>query len=579
MFESKKQSLFSRSTTASAPSASQSTMVSNQPFIRMGLREAAKTTELGNGALKFTTTGSDFVDQFAKVTQYRAPRSYQAISDDMSKLWSQNKGLTLALTFYIRMITRVVGLFDGSKTSTTQRGQGLKNEGIFRMIWLAINAPESFWKNVTLAISIGSWKDIFSMLSFDLQHHGWKDKVLDWDKFGQLILAGLENPNTSELVKKYLPQIKAHSACKTVEAQSDTMIAKWVCSLLFGSKENETGSTYKKYRKLKVSGTAHQWQQLISQGKLLEIDFNTVHGRALSQLVSGKFLANNHLEAKYEAWLENKPVAKYTGYVYELLAPVKTGYTNASLKKYQVDTINKQFAGLIEVGQKGMNTDSALLVVVDTSSSMTGLVPGTKVSAYSVAKSMALYFSYLLTGVFHKSWMEFNDKAGLKYWTGSTPVENLQNDHSEAYGSTNFQSVAKTFVTLLQSGVAEKDFPKGILCMSDGCFNSTGWGGRSNNSTNFKTLLSNLRAGGFSKEYVDNFKVILWDVPNHYYGEKPQTAFEDFADCPNLFHISGLDGSAVAFITGTERQASVPKTSEELFLAAMNQEILEMLEV
>lgn len=52
------------------------------------------------------------------------------------------------------MITRVTQLFDGSKTSESMRGQGLKHEGIFRMIWIAINAPDTFWKNIGLFISI-----------------------------------------------------------------------------------------------------------------------------------------------------------------------------------------------------------------------------------------------------------------------------------------------------------------------------------------------------------------------------------------------------------------------------------------
>lgn len=91
-------------------------------------------------------------------------------------------------------------------------------------------------------------------------------------------------------------------------------------------------------------------------------------------------------------------------------------------------------------------------------------------------------------------------------------------------------------------------------------------------------LIETLSQGGFSKEYVNNFKVILWDIPNGYYG-KPQTAFEDFADTPNLFYMSGLDGSAIAFILGTEYNPTIPKTAEELFLAAMNQEVLFLLEV
>ncbi len=551
----------------------QTTSVDTNTFLKQGYKQSAKTKSFGNGAVKFITTGNDFVDQFGKVSQYKAQRPFQEISKDTQLLWSQNKFMALCFIFYIRIITRKVTLSDGKCTKTTQRGQGLKHEGIFRMMWVALNDPEVFWKNIPLFISIGSWKDIIAMLSYDLQYNGWKNRVLDWDSFGKLILAGLENSNTTNLVKKYLPQIKANKQCKTLEAQADNIIAKWLCSLLFGAKENQYGF-YKQYRKMKVSGTAHKWQQLISRGQHNLIDFNTVHGRALAQLVSGKYLKNQHLEEVYEKWIMNKPVAKYTGYVYELLSPVKNGYDNVNLKRYQKETINKQFYGLIETAKQGMlPNDSGLMVVVDTSSSMTSNVPGTKMSSYDVAKSMALYFSYLLKGVFSKSWMEFNDSAVLKKWAGDNPVDNLQNDNSEAYGSTNFQSVTKLFVSLFKKGVPISDFPKGILCLSDGCFNHAG-----ENKTNREKMLKVFEKEGFPKDYINNFKIILWDIPNSYYGTS-QTTFEEFADAPNLFHISGFDGSAVAFITGVEAQKYEPKTNEELFAAAMNQEIMGLLSV
>src|SRR5690606_16236110 len=110
---------------------------------------------------------------------------------------------------------------------------------------------------------------------------------------------------------------------------------------------------------------------------------------------------------------------------------------------------------------------------------------------------------------------------------------------SEAYGSTNLQAVTKLFTSLFRKGVPISDFPKGILCLSDGCFNSV-----KNNKTNREALLTSFKEAGFPKEYIDNFKIIFWDIPNSYYG-KCQTAFEEFADAPNLFHISGLDSSAV----------------------------------
>ena len=95
--------------------------------------------------------------------------------------------------------------------------------------------------------------------------------------------------------------------------------------------------------------------------------------------------------------------------------------------------------------------------------------------------------------------MEFNDRSGLISWKGNTPVAKLQNDRCEAYGSTNFQSIAETFGSILREGVKESDFPSGILCVSDGCFNSVG-----NNKSNFKELKRRLSAYGFSKEYVEN---------------------------------------------------------------------------
>ena len=565
MFDSKKKSLF---TTPTITSGEQSTMVTTNPFLLSALKNTSRTNEGGNGALKYTTSGSDFVDQFAKVTEYRQPRNYSEISEDMSLLWDQNPRLTISFVIYLRLITRTVKFLDGTKTSTTQRGQGLKHESIMRMIWLAVNHPEEFWNNVNLFVSAGSWKDIITMLSYDLQYNGWEERVLNWKDFTGLILAGLENPETSELVKKYLPQIKSRSKCKTVAVQADTIIGKYLCSVIFADIEDKIES-YAKYRKLKVSGTAHVWQQLISQGRFMEINFDTVHGRALAQMVSGQFLKNNGLEETFEKWMASKPVAKYTGYVYELMQPVKSGYSNNVLRSYQEDAINKQFLGLIETAKKGMTGENPFITVVDTSSSMTGLVPGTKISAYDIAKSMALYFSYLLKGPFHNHWMEFNNKCILKKWVGDTPVKKLQNDHSEAYGSTDFESVARTFVEVRQSGVKEEDFPGGILCLSDGCFNSN-----SSNKGSYKLFKEILLRGGFSKEFVDKFKIVLWDIPNGYYADRG-AKFEEFADCPGMFHISGLDGSVVAFLMGTEYNPTVPKNSDELFLAAMNQEIMD----
>lgn len=578
MFNSKKTRLFPLVDNGAKKSSETKT---SSAFINAGLENAAKTTSLGNGAVKYTTTNNDFVDQFGNLSNFLKKREYAQIDKDMQLLFSQNKAKAIKFMLYTRLVTRTVQLPNGEKTETTQRGQGLKHEGIFRMIWLGVNQPELFKQNLALFISAGSWKDVITMLSYDLEYNGWEGRKLDWDFLGKVILGGLENPNTSELVKKYLPQIKANGKCKTIEAQADNIIAKWVCSILFGGKDGDY-SKYKAYRKLKSSGTAHQWQQLISQNQLLSLDFNSIAGRALAQLVSSKFLDNNKLTELYEAWVVSQPTAKYTGFVYELFQPVKSGYRNLPLRNHEKMTINAQFFGLLEKGRNGMlEGDNGLLVVVDSSSSMTSAVPGLKISSYDVAKSMALYFSYLLKGRFEGSWMEFNGTAQIKKWVGNTPVDKLQNDKSEAYGATNFQGVATAFGNIKAQGVAESEFPSGILVVSDGCFNAS-----SKQKSESQNLKANLLSYGFSKEYVDNFKIIIWDIPNVFYGSS-QTAFEGFDDVPNLFYMSGFDGAGIAFLTGVEKPKNseapetndTPKNAAELFEAAMDQELLNLVTV
>lgn len=560
MFTAKQKSLFDSKSTTQKTSAT-----STNAFVNAGLKKSAETRS-GNGALKYSTTGNSFVDQFGKLGSYKEPRSFQDISRDMSELYAINPEMTVKFAFYIRTITRQSQYLDGNKTATIQRGAGLKHESIMRLIWLAVNHSNQFWANVNLIPVLGSWNDIFKMLQYDLVYNGWKDRTLDWNKFGQLLLAGLENENTSNLVKKYLPQIKANSQCKTVDSQADNMIAKWICSLLFG------GSTYKQYRKLKTSGTAHDWQKLISQGKFLEIDFKTVHGRALAQLVSGKFISNRGLEEKYNQWIESQPVAKFTGYPHELFAKLPS-------KQYQISTLNKQFKGLVETAKQNAVQGTNLIVVRDTSGSMGSHAPGTTQSCFDIGKALALFFSEMLPeGHFANSWIEFNSNAKMHTWKGSTPYEKWVNDHSRYVGSTNFQSVIELFCKIKNQGVSESEFPSGILCISDSEFNPTQL-----KETNVKTARKTLKNAGFSEDYVQNFKIVLWNLQNSYYGRGSGEKFETYGETQNVFYFSGYDGSVIAFLTGVKDKdgnvKSEPKTDVELFEAAMDQEVLNLVKV
>jgi len=546
-------------------------------FIDSAMKESAKTLS-GNDALKYSTTGNDFVDQFSKLGSYKVPRTYDEIATDMSVLWAKDKNLAVKFVLYLRTISRKTQLINGVRTETIQRGAGLKHEAMIRFMWLFFKDKNVFYENLHLFVSVGSWKDIFNMLSYDLIHNDWNNRQLDWDFLGKFILAGLENPSVNNLIKKYLPSIKAKSKCKSVESQARNMIGKWISSLLFGLKSDS--SNYKLYRKLKTSGTAHEWQKQISKGEFLNVNFDTIAGRALAQIVSGKFLENHDLEKKYETWIESKPIAKFTGFVHELFKRIPT-------KKYEIDTINKQFDGLVKTAKENATTDTSMIVVRDTSGSMGSEADGTKQTCFDVAKATALYFNEMLPdGKFANNWIEFSNIAKMHEWKGETVLEKWVNDKSSVVGSTNFQSVFELFVNLkLKENVSEEEFPSGIICISDSEFNPSGnvnsWYDTNEPDmyTNYNTGIEKLRKAGFSDEYCNNFKVVLWNLQSKSYGEDTGKKFETHGETKNVFYFSGYDASVMAFLTGVEHQETQPKTDVELMMSALDQEVLNLVQV
>ena len=501
-------------------------------------KHLSSQTFSGNGAIKFSSTGEEFVDQFGKLSEYRQKRDFHAIAIDCQKLWQEDPILATRFAFFVRMISRKTN-HNGQKYAA--KGAGLKHEGISRLYWLAQNHADWFYDYLPLYVNVASWKDIFDLLRYDLENGWWSGRKLDWAKIADFVIAGLEG---NDLVKKYLPQIYASSRQDTPRKLQNTLIGKFLASRL--------KTSYANYRKLKASGTAHQWQQQISRSDF-NIDFGTVHGRALAKLVSSKFLENHGLTVKYEAWVAKQPEVKFTGYPHELMAKV-----NYSSKNYELKTADKQFMKLVQESDV-----SKLIVVRDTSGSMNNNAIGTKVASGDIAKALALFFSYKLEGKFADSWIEFNRSAQLKTWVGATPTQKWLNDRSSYIGNTDFQSVIDLFRTIAGRGVPESEFPTGILCISDGEFDPADL-----NETNVETARKKLRQR-FSEEYVANFKIILWNIPNGYYG-RSKTKFE--TNDENVFYFSGYDGAILSFLTG---KGEVPKTAKEVLLNALNQEILQ----
>lgn len=530
-------------------------------FLQEGVR-VSKQTLSKEGAKKYVTSLNDFVDQFSSISYYKEPRSFEQVQKDMELLWSKDPLLCLKLAVYIRLITRK------SKTSNQtfdlQKGQGLKNEGILRFYWIAINYPETFKKNIGYFIAAGCWKDIFQMLAFDCA--SWRTRKLDWNFFQKIILAGLNNPSTTHLVRKYLPTIRTNKNCTTIESKNRNIVGRWIARTLFETENPRT--SYKLYRQLKSKGLAHQWQQKISRQLYQEIDFSIIAGRALNIIVNSKFLQNHNLVKKYQDWIKNKPEVNYTGFVFELFLPLGDNEWPSHIEPYKEAIINAQFKKLLNNEQ----LVSKLIVARDVSGSMWGKAKGCKMSAYGIAKAMALYFSQFLKGEFANSFIAFSSSTELRSWKGKTYCDKWITDGDYQFGATNFQSVINLFIDLYKKGVNIEDFPEGILCISDGEFSDCG------DSTNFKKAIQKLEHAGFPKDYIDNFKIILWDIPNRYYGDN-SVKFEDFADAHNFYYMSGYDPSAISFLLEGKDFKASPKNAEELFWVAMDQPLLNSLKV
>lgn len=88
-----------------------------------------------------------------------------------------------------------------------------------------------------------------------------------------------------------------------------------------------------------------------------------------------------------------------------------------------------------------------------------------------------------------------------------------------------------------------------------------------------------LMAAGYSKEFYSNFGLGFIDLPNTFYSHKPTPKFETFGDVKNVFYFSGHDLSPLAFLFGAGSSKGLPSTAQELFEVAMDQEVLNLLEV
>lgn len=533
-------------------------------FVKAAKFRAYSVTE--NGATALATTGSILVDQFGKAGNFRG-RPIDAVFYDMDKLWEENPQSALRFPFYLRLITRKTRIDKGVKTEKVQKGQGARDEAFKRLLWLARFHKDEFARNIAILPIVGSWKDMWSLLYYDITEG---THAIDENLIFSLLKLGLENELHVDLVKKFMPRIKSSSKCNTEWTLNMNMFAKRFAKYL--------KVPYTKYNKLKASGTAHDFQKLICNGKYEELDWNKIPGRALSLLASGNFLKRHNLVNSYQDWIDKQDVAPFVGYPCELYKR----FRNMSSLSYTLSkTIDKQFDGLVKKAEADGKVTENVLVGLDTSGSMMTQIKGlSNYYCLDMAVSLALFFAKLNKGAFHNKVMMFDNVSTPFDLSSESFTTNAKSLPHVGCGGTNFQSIIDELVKIRVQNpqIPLEDYPKTILVVSDMQFNpiSRNWGWTSIPTTEKVTNAEysrNKLKEVFPSEFVDSMKFVWWDCAG-----RGTNTYEGESDNGQDFFFSGFDGSILTFLIGAEEKENTTQstklTAEDVALNALNQEIL-----
>ena len=540
----------------------------------------ANFTLTENGAKTYVTTNSAIVDQFGKAGNFRG-RTLAEVFADQAKIWNENAEAALRCPFYLRMITRKVKVNAENETDKVQSGQGARDEAFKRLLWIAAEQPEAFYNNIWILPLVGSWKDLWTLMFYDIKEN---TKCLNQKAIFEIIAQGLLCETHVDLIKKYMPRIKSQSKCHTDWTTITNDLAKAFAI--------QMGISYKEYNKMKASGKAHDFQKLICSRNYKDLNWNHIPGRALNLLVSSKFLSNHNLNEEYTEWILQQPVAKFTGYVFELAKRLREargsryGYSRGKGANVSLElkhTLDAQFNGLVDKARNGGKIVENIWCCLDTSGSMNQRVNGLNdVCCSDIASSLALFFASLNTGPFHNKVIMFDNISTPHDMVGESFCDRIMNLPSVGCGGTNFQSAVDEIIKIRKAHpeIPLEQWPTTILVVSDMEFNPSNmhWygGNHHQTETNYEYSVKSLKEV-FPSEFVDNMKFIWWDcVARHGVNH-----FEGDAFTSGCTFLSGWDGSIITKLFGEESRVIDEETgkvrnitAEELVAKALNQEIL-----
>lgn len=111
-----------------------------------------------------------------------------------------------------------------NKLKLFKEDQGNQDEALKRMLWVALYHPETFYKNLWIVPLVGSWKDLWILLTMSDE--------LKKEEFFKTMAEGINDENQKGLVLKYLPRIRSNKKCVSEWAIKTNQLAKEFCNFI-----------------------------------------------------------------------------------------------------------------------------------------------------------------------------------------------------------------------------------------------------------------------------------------------------------------------------------------------------------
>ena len=429
-----------------------------------------------NGAVAYQTAGGEgkcLVDFNFAISSMRG-WSDKKIKDAFAKAYFENKELALRYWAFC---------------ADCRGGIGERRTSRLIFDWIVDTDIDVARKLLPLIPEYGRWDSLVALINSPL-----KDDVVD------LISVQLRD----DLV-----------ACR--DGKPFSLLAKWMPSqstssaktrMLANTVRNALGMTPRKYRKMlsELRKGLRVVECAISANKWEDVNYNAVPSKA-NLLYRNAFMKHDtkrrqeYLEA-LESGDKSVKINSSTAFPCDIVHRYE--------RMHEIDnTLEEMWKALPDyVGDKGGNT----LVVADTSGSMTWTQCGvSNMTPWSVAQSLAIYFSQRAKGPFKDKYIMFSANP---FWVDFGKCKNLHERLrlSESYNECSNTDIEKTFDLILNTAVnnnlKQEDIPGTVVVVSDLQFDMAHsyW-----DNVNGKTLFETI-----AKKYADHGyilpKLVFWNV-------------------------------------------------------------------